>query len=608
MAPAPQWLTNDFFKDIIKFAIDHEISISDDKIIDYISKKRNHQIKSKTWIVYVDVKITEEPELKKIMCKHMEKLLGVTDDEVKKLEEHNFEKLTDMVNLFYDGFKSPRLNPHHRIMFSIANEKTMHQKELDYARDRKELPTFVPDRRKDFDFNEPGAVLLLQFCQRFGCVYDYETYAVFDKYHKYEKHDYQLSRVTIIHVYTNPMTKQKIVKAISRNKTWGSEIVQSSEDNVKFSNRNSDNLLQRKLDVLKLACNQKSDETTTLTLNEIVQENTTDIQPQKKKPRLIECLKKNTIYSTSENIKGTGLIKDYVLDPERDVEFWLAKPGNTQLNQGEDGNYLYMSNNSTFVIRHFDDQQIPPEKLYHCDVKQSELERGSYVFDDCKYDDENYKRVKFYYRSKTLTPERLLLFTFVGLPPNDDYRNYTADHIISNEKCNNYIHIENGQVMLDHEKTNVRWASLVLQNNNKSRNKAPEEYREPEKKDYPLNLTETEEQQLRLHLPDTTWQKIKKLVPTYLQAVLKFLGKRQLSESEENNLLESLPSVLNFDDIPRDIWKDYIFEHVENLSLKEDREKIINYFQKKYTTFKCKMQVVYLKMKAYAANQPAATT
>ena len=33
MAPAPQWLTNDFFKDIIKRAIDHEISISDDEII-----------------------------------------------------------------------------------------------------------------------------------------------------------------------------------------------------------------------------------------------------------------------------------------------------------------------------------------------------------------------------------------------------------------------------------------------------------------------------------------------------------------------------------------------------------------------------------------------
>ena len=70
------------------------------------------------------------------------------------------------------------------------------------------------------------------------------------------------------------MTKQKNVKAISRNKTWGSEIVQSSEDNVKFGYRNSDNLLQRKLDVLKLACNQKSDKTTTLTLNEIVQEKT----------------------------------------------------------------------------------------------------------------------------------------------------------------------------------------------------------------------------------------------------------------------------------------------------------------------------------------------
>ena len=41
MAPAPQWLTNDFFKDIIKRAIDHEISISDDEIIAYISKKRN---------------------------------------------------------------------------------------------------------------------------------------------------------------------------------------------------------------------------------------------------------------------------------------------------------------------------------------------------------------------------------------------------------------------------------------------------------------------------------------------------------------------------------------------------------------------------------------
>ena len=60
----------------------------------------------------------------------------------------------------------------------------MRQKELDYARDRKELPTFLPDR-KDFDFNEPRAVLLVQFCQRFGCVYDYETYAVFDKFDKY---------------------------------------------------------------------------------------------------------------------------------------------------------------------------------------------------------------------------------------------------------------------------------------------------------------------------------------------------------------------------------------------------------------------------------------
>ena len=87
-----------------------------------------------------------------------------------------------------------------------------------------------------------------------------------------------------------------------------------------------------------------------------------------KKPRLIACLKKNTIYSTSENINGTGLIKDYVLDPERDVEFWFVKPGNTQLQQGKDGNYLYMSNNSTFVIRFFDDQQIPPEKLEPCDV------------------------------------------------------------------------------------------------------------------------------------------------------------------------------------------------------------------------------------------------
>ena len=148
---------------------------------------------------------------------------------------------------------------------------------------------------------------MVQFCQRFGCVYDYETYAVFDKFDKYKKHDFQLSRVTIIHVYTNPMTMQKIVKAISRNKTWGSEIVQSSEDNVKFSNRNSDNLLLRKLDILKLACNQKSDEFTTLTVNEIVQENTPDIQPpQKKKPRLIECLGKFTRYSTSENINNKG--------------------------------------------------------------------------------------------------------------------------------------------------------------------------------------------------------------------------------------------------------------------------------------------------------------
>ena len=66
--------------------------------------------------------------------------------------------------------------------------------------------------------------------------------------------------------------------------------------------------MQRKLDVLKLACNQKSDETTTLTINKIVQENTPDIQPQKKKPRLIECLKKNTRYSTLENINGIAVL------------------------------------------------------------------------------------------------------------------------------------------------------------------------------------------------------------------------------------------------------------------------------------------------------------
>ena len=59
-----------------------------------------------------------------------------------------------MVNLFYGSFDSA--NPNHRIIFSLANEKTMRQKELDYALDRKELPTFLPDR-KDFDFNEPGA-------------------------------------------------------------------------------------------------------------------------------------------------------------------------------------------------------------------------------------------------------------------------------------------------------------------------------------------------------------------------------------------------------------------------------------------------------------------
>ena len=121
MAPAPQWLTNDFFKDIIKRAIDHEISISDDEIIAYISKKRNNQIKSKTWITYVELKITEEPELKEIVRKHMEILLGVTDDEVKKLKEHNFETLTDMVNLFYGSFESA--NPHHHIIFFTFKRK-----------------------------------------------------------------------------------------------------------------------------------------------------------------------------------------------------------------------------------------------------------------------------------------------------------------------------------------------------------------------------------------------------------------------------------------------------------------------------------------------------
>ena len=74
MAPAPQWVTKDFLKHIIKRAIHREIS---------------------TWIVYVNDKINKEPELKELMCEHMETLLGVTDDEVKKLEEHNFEKISE---------------------------------------------------------------------------------------------------------------------------------------------------------------------------------------------------------------------------------------------------------------------------------------------------------------------------------------------------------------------------------------------------------------------------------------------------------------------------------------------------------------------------------
>ena len=72
MAPAPQWVTKDFLKHIIKRAIHREISISDDEIIDYISEKRNHKIKSTTWIVYVNDKINKEPELKELMCEHME--------------------------------------------------------------------------------------------------------------------------------------------------------------------------------------------------------------------------------------------------------------------------------------------------------------------------------------------------------------------------------------------------------------------------------------------------------------------------------------------------------------------------------------------------------
>ena len=67
MAPAPQWVTKDFLKHIIKRAIHREISISDDEIIDYISEKRNHKIKSTTWIVYVNDKINKEPELKELM-------------------------------------------------------------------------------------------------------------------------------------------------------------------------------------------------------------------------------------------------------------------------------------------------------------------------------------------------------------------------------------------------------------------------------------------------------------------------------------------------------------------------------------------------------------
>ena len=53
------------------------------------SEQRNQE-------THVNDKITKEPELKKLMCEHMETLLGVTDDEAKKLEEHNFENLTDI--------------------------------------------------------------------------------------------------------------------------------------------------------------------------------------------------------------------------------------------------------------------------------------------------------------------------------------------------------------------------------------------------------------------------------------------------------------------------------------------------------------------------------
>ncbi|MAD24871.1 MAG: hypothetical protein CMO44_11950 [Verrucomicrobiales bacterium] len=588
MAPAPRWLTDIFFKDIIKFAIDNEVSINDDKVIDYILQKRNQnekqpfkKISYTSWLSYVGTLITTKPELKELLRKNMKLLLRIKDDQIQKIQEHTFLTFTDMVDQLFGG--DFNLNPCARIFFAIANEKTSRQKELEYVRDREELPveTFI-EIKKDIDFDEPISILLTEFCERLGCVDDFEVYAVFDKNCKYKKCDPQLPGITIIHVYTNPMTNQKFVKPISRNKAWGSEFFKHS---IKFRNINEDNLLQRKLSCLqKHAVN--CDEPTRLALNELVQLKTPYIQPRQKKRRVVT------------NIE---------LDPKRDVEFRLVQQGNyDNLEQGKNGEYLYISNNSTFVIMNYFDQE-PPKKLLFCDVEslhianKCKVSRGTEVYDHGKYDNDDYKRIVFNYQNSRFVPARLCLFTFVGNPP--DFKNYSADHIKPHEKCNNYIHVENGQVMPCHEKTNLRWASTYTQNNNKSRNEVPDEFKDPlQEEDDRLNLTEEQEHELLSNIPNTIRQKIERLIPKYYRAILQFLNGKKLSEDDYKKVVESLPCVLNFDDISRNVWKLYIFEKVENLSLEEDTQNIINYLQRKYTTLECKMQVVYLKMKAFQNN------
>jgi hypothetical protein len=180
---------------------------------------------------------------------------------------------------------------------------------------------------------------------------------------------------------------------------------------------------------------------------------------------------------------------------------------------------------------------------------------------------------------------RAVALTFLGPPPNNDYTNYTVDHIDHTRKQYNYVHVKlhdqaQGNAMHNEERSNLRWADKATQANNRSTcrpTKARVDHDEPdhhgdEAAEAVAHTIRTDDERLSAldRQPDGVRVRLRRLKGRYADAVLYFLSishriQEPLSCEPTRDACPVVPliynlvvkglQVLRLEDVPMRVWE-----------------------------------------------------